>query len=177
MARQSRVTRSRYVGTVENQGEARDLVKEPGDIAIVHRGRPRSLLINCPSGCGELQTVNLDTRVGPAWRVYRSRRGISVFPSIWKESGCESHFILWNDRVFWSSYDDDEFDLFESDSPLEGRILEILADGQPRHYADIAESLDDTPWSVLGICRRLVRQTSLHEDEGKRRGYFRAYRP
>lgn len=51
---------AQYRGQVEYRDEATSLVTEPGDLVLVVRGRPRSVVIGCPDGCGEVLTVNLD---------------------------------------------------------------------------------------------------------------------
>src|SRR5438105_3352414 len=86
---------------VQHRHEGDALLKSPGDAVLVNRGRPRSLLIACPDGCGETLVVNLDQRSGPAWRFYRHASGVSLSPSVWREGGCESHFIVWRGRIIW----------------------------------------------------------------------------
>jgi hypothetical protein len=43
--------------------------------------------------------VNLDPRAGPAWKLYDREDSLTLFPSVWRESGCEAHFILWRNRL------------------------------------------------------------------------------
>jgi hypothetical protein len=101
-----RARRARLKGQTEHQSTAASLLREAGDLALVTRGVPRSVVILCPDGCGERLTVNLDARSGPAWRLYNKVGKLTLFPSVWRESGCEAHFILWNDIIYWSSLDD-----------------------------------------------------------------------
>src|SRR5258708_2177168 len=75
-------------------------LKKPGDGVIVERGRPRWLILACPCGCGSQIPVNLDSRAGPAWRLYRRRSGVTVYPSVWRDSDCESHFIIAHNRIY-----------------------------------------------------------------------------
>jgi hypothetical protein len=67
----------------------------------VTRGAPRSIVILCPDGCGEVLTVNLDRRSGPAWRFFERRGTLTIYPSIWRDSGCRAHFIIWNSEILW----------------------------------------------------------------------------
>ena len=47
-------------------------VSKPGDCAVVERaGTRRQLVMCCPDGCGEILSINLDPRSGPAWRLYK----------------------------------------------------------------------------------------------------------
>lgn len=70
----------------------------PGIIAIISpQNKPKSVKFLCPCGCGEIISINLIRESGRAWRLYFSEKsGISLIPSVWLDSGCESHFILHN---------------------------------------------------------------------------------
>jgi len=160
---------------VGRYAEAADSVRNPGDCAIVERGGVRrQLVMRCPDGCGEVLSVNLDARSGPAWRLYKKRGLWSLFPSIDKTSGCLSHFILWNGRVLWcSGLGEDE----DSNDPIEissDRILVVLRNRHTASYVQIADELDEVPWDVLVACRSLARGGVLEEGIGKQRGTFSA---
>ena len=85
--------RTVLTATVERRHEADALTARPGDAVLVHRGRARSLVMACPDGCGERLTVNLDPEAGPAWRAYQTPRGLTLYPSVWRESGCKTGAI------------------------------------------------------------------------------------
>src|SRR4051812_40038452 len=91
----------RFRAEVEHRHDGDTLLQTPGDAVLVQRGRPRSLLIACPDGCGETLVVNLDPRAGKAWRIYRKGAVISLSPSVWRDGGCESHFIVWRSHILW----------------------------------------------------------------------------
>jgi len=55
----------------------------------------------CPCGCGELIQLSLVPKSSPRWRFYRTKKGISLAPSIWRTTGCKSHFVLKNGKVNW----------------------------------------------------------------------------
>lgn len=56
----------------------------------------------CPCGCGDRLTVVLLEGVKPRWDVRLSSTGYpSLHPSIWRNSGCRSHFWLKNGRIIW----------------------------------------------------------------------------
>ena len=93
-----------FKGEVEFRRDADDLTLAPGDSVAVVRGRPRSFVMACPDGCGERLTINLDQRSGLAWRLYETSRGVTLFPSVWRDSGCRSHFIVWHDTILWCDW-------------------------------------------------------------------------
>jgi uncharacterized protein DUF6527 len=93
--------RAHLKGIVPSHREAIAIVPRPGDLAIVKRRRLRSVVMRCPDDCGETITLNLDPRTDKAWRIYRSEKGLTLFPSVWRDTGCQSHFVLWNDVISW----------------------------------------------------------------------------
>lgn len=163
-------------GTVQRRHEADALVTRPGDVVVVHRERARSVVIGCPDGCGERLTVNLDPNLGPPWRLYQTRNGLSLFPSVWRESGCGSHFIVWNDVVLWCDRweaDNREPPADAGQADLARRVAARLS-AQPRAYAAIAADLAEIPWDVLRACRELARTGRAREGVGQQRGWFSA---
>jgi hypothetical protein len=161
---------------VQSRAEAAGLLESAGDAVLIERGRPRWLLMACPCGCREEIPINLDARSGPAWRLYRNRKfGLTVFPSIWRDTGCGSHFIVWRSTIFLFGRGLEEFG-----SP--GREAETLAlsklvrERWPMTgyvpFVDIADLLGEIPWDVLEACRYLVRTGVLIEGLGKQRGMF-----
>ncbi|MGB2870132.1 MAG: DUF6527 family protein [Bacteroidota bacterium] len=158
-------------GKVLNHGEAIDVVRNPGDTVLIERGRPRSLVCMCPCGCNSPITLNLDRRTGKAWILYQRKRGVSLYPSVWRDSGCESHFVIWNNKVFWLEEDwwFEEADLEE----LGERILPLVQQDNFTHFRELAESLEEVPWSVLRACKKLERKGILVEGNDDLSGSFR----
>ncbi len=151
--------------------DAASSVSKPGDCAIVERaGMQRQLVVRCPDGCGEILSINLDPRAGPAWRLYRKNGAWSLFPSIDKPTGCLSHFILWRGHVLWCGLNDEQGAGPESGIDI-GRILGVIG-CQPMSFVQIADQLDEVPWDVLAGCRKLVIQGFLTEGSGNQRGNF-----
>lgn len=144
----------RFRGTVENRHEANEVLEQAGDSVTVIRGRPRAFVMACPDGCGSVLTVNLDPQAGKAWRFYdRDRR--SLFPSVWRDSGCGAHFVLWKDKILWCDGKDDyEPPNFE---PIQQQtVLAVLSD-KPRSAKEIADELDEIPWEIDRTLKHLVR--------------------
>lgn len=154
----SRATRIRRRGEFESYGEALEQVPEGGDVALVTRGRPRWLLIRCPDGCGEVIPVNLDQRAGPAWRLDRRSDEWSLYPSVWRETGCESHFVVWRGRIWWGR----DWEYQPRDTTLENRILGVLQKADvPQDAVAIAHTLDAEAWVVSIACHRLVDEKRI----------------
>jgi hypothetical protein len=158
------------LGTAGYHSEAVERLRSPGDCVIVERGGvTRQLVMKCPDGCGEIISVNLDRRSGPAWRLYHRRGKWSLFPSIDKPSGCESHFILSHGRIIWSDsdwYDDDFISEKLSD------VQRSLAQDHMTSFIEIADRLDAIPWDMLLACKVLVRRGVAEEGNGTLLGHF-----
>lgn len=150
--------------------EADQHLKMPGDSVIVRRRHLRSLAVACPDGCGENLTINLDPAAGPAWRLYQRRRGLTLFPSVWRDTGCGSHFIIWNDKIIWCDQEDDLGELRHSRS-TESRVLSVLKPDRFQNVADIADMLDEMPWDIDQACRELTRKGLIIREAPRAHSY------
>ena len=117
------------VCTAADQGEARRLAADnPTRIVIVERHGPRSVLFQCPCGCSDVLVINVDKKLRQAWTYRRSDRGVSLMPSVWRTTGCASHFILWENQAWWCRFraaDEDTAPEIQEDWPEElGRELQ-----------------------------------------------------
>jgi hypothetical protein len=144
------------VGNWENQVEAAAVVRRPGDVAIVERGVPRLLVMKCPDGCGDILRVNLDPRAGKAWKIYRGEDGLSLYPSVWRDTGCRSHFVVWDDAIYWG----DDWGVVrkgDSDRALITAVLDQLSSSQFKSAEEISEGIDLVPWMVVQIAEELTK--------------------
>lgn len=56
----------------------------------------------CPCGCGEAIELNLLKEARPRWSVEKHTDGsVSLKPSVWRQKGCRSHFVLSHGRINW----------------------------------------------------------------------------
>jgi len=161
---------------VASRGGASAYLKQPGDAVIVDRQGPRWLIMSCPCGCGAELPVNLDRRAGPAWRLYESPKGTSVYPSVWRDTDCQSHFIILRDKIllFGPRGDDWWFDEEEiSETELLDRVLETLS-AREQSIEEIADQIaGSVPWDVMRCCRKLCRKGKAIEGTGQSKGRFR----
>ena len=173
----------RLRGVVASRGEASSLLQVSGDAVLVDRGRPRLLVLLCPCGCGEQFPINLDPRAGRAWKLYGEpeearagrwgqRRSISLFPSVWRETGCGSHYIIWDGRIVLFGRDDEyEGSLELTPDTLEDVFARLPVEGLVP-FIELAEFLGAVPWDVMTACRRLVKAGRAREGKGEQRGHF-----
>ena len=160
----------RFTGSYQSRDEAAASLQTTGDAALVQRGVPRMLLLKCPCGCGDVLIVNLDKRSGPAWRMYRRRNAVSLYPSYWRDSKCGSHFIIWSNHIYWCDWDDDS--IWSNPSDIEDRVLTALTD-RFVNYDEIADQLHEVPWDILQACYSLVRKGRAINNQPKRKGEFK----
>lgn len=169
-----RADRIHLKGTFINSDEACTSVHVAGDAALVFRGVPRVLILQCPCGCLEKLIVNLDHRAGPAWRLYQRDGSLTIYPSYWRDTQCGSHFILWSNRIYWCDWKDYD-NVWQLPSHIEERVRSAL----PSHYVSyekLAGELNEIPWDVFEACRRLVRQGEAMAHPDWNRGEFRRIR-
>ncbi len=160
----SRIT---WKGTVARRHEVGDLLQSPGDTVMVARGRPRLIIMLCPCGCGENIVINVDENAGPAWSVFTDGANpsqLTLYPSIWRDTGCGSHFIVWEGRILGVRQR-------RASLTIEPSIM-IRVDNslslRGRHFSEVANELSENPWTVLWACRHLVHEGKALEgpDEG-----------
>ena len=69
-------------------------VLEPDTVYLVgDDAKPWSVALLCPCGCSATIQLSLVTHDRPSWRAKRHFSGsVTLQPSIWRNSGCRSHF-------------------------------------------------------------------------------------
>lgn len=55
----------------------------------------------CPCGCGDLIHLNLLKDAHPRWKFKIFKGLISISPSVWRTSGCKSHFFIRSGEIVW----------------------------------------------------------------------------
>lgn len=161
---------------VETRSEVASLLDAPGDAVVIRRGIPRWMILRCPCGCGEDIPINLDARAGKAWRFYDDpRHGVTLYPSVWRDTGCESHFIVWRGEIWLFGRHETWLESSDSKATLTARAARVLENWPEAGFAaasDMADVLSDTPWDVIDACRQLCREGKMVEGKGGSRGTF-----
>ncbi len=61
-----------------------------------------AVAFRCPCGCGDRLELQLIPEAKPHWVLHRDERGHpTLHPSVWRKTGCRSHFWLRSGRIFW----------------------------------------------------------------------------
>lgn len=56
----------------------------------------------CPCRCGKTLHMNLMPHSRPRWTVTTHRDGtVTLQPSVWRRTGCSSHFFVRRGKVIW----------------------------------------------------------------------------
>lgn len=67
---------------------------------VVNGEKAKWILFKCPCGCGDVVTLSAQTAHQPHWRLTRTQPGRpTLYPSVWRDKGCMSHFWLRDGRV------------------------------------------------------------------------------
>lgn len=71
-------------------------------IHLIDEGESWSVGFLCPCGCGDTLELMLLPNVKPHWTLTLDDNSTpTLFPSIWRKSGCGSHFWLKNGIIYW----------------------------------------------------------------------------
>lgn len=71
-------------------------------ILLKDDGEDWSVGFCCPCGCGEVIELLLLPDVAPRWDIRIDQRGRpTISPSVWRATGCRSHFWLHDGRIRW----------------------------------------------------------------------------
>jgi len=69
---------------------------------VVVSGRMKWTLFLCPCGCGSIVTLSLQPVHTPFWKLTKMASGrATLYPSVWRDNGCFSHFWVKDGRVYW----------------------------------------------------------------------------
>ncbi|MCP1759654.1 DUF6527 family protein [Bradyrhizobium japonicum] len=161
------------LGFAEHRDEGERMLAAPGDAVVIQRGALRSVLMRCPDGCGETLVVNLDPRVGKSWRLDMRTDKPTLYPSVWRDGGCGSHFIIWRGQLLWCDRFEEgnvepNFDLVA----LGRRVLKSLRRRELRSAEEIAADLDEITWEVSRAGQMLVRRKLAICGSGRQRDWF-----
>lgn len=59
--------------------------------------------LKCPCGCGDILSLSLMKSIKPNWKLRIDKNKLpTLYPSIWREDGCESHFWIWKGKLEWA---------------------------------------------------------------------------
>ena len=166
----ARKVRWRGIGTYRD--EAEPMLEHAGDVAGVVRGRPRSVVIACPDGCGDTLVINLDPRAGKAWDL-ELRGGVTLYPSVWRDDGCRSHFIVWRSRILWCDRFTQDNKEPEYESALEEAVTAALSYHQFRSGYDIATEIGEISWDVIRVLRILASDGRAEQGMADQRDHYR----
>jgi hypothetical protein len=91
---------------------------------------------------------------------------------VWRESNCESHFIVRRGSV-WIV---ERSSWFDEDSAVDRSLVDAVSEVlgfEFTHFSRIADQLEKEPWDVLDALRTLQRSGLAQEGGGERLGSFR----
>jgi len=67
------------------------------------KGYSKWAYMKCPCGCKEILTLSLMKKHNPSWTIKVDKLNrATLYPSIWKEDGCRSHFWIRKGKLIWA---------------------------------------------------------------------------
>lgn len=77
-------------------------IKKNTLIHMMDGGESWSAGLNCPCGCGEVIELMLLPNVKPRWDISIDHLNRpTLFPSVWRSTGCRSHFWIRQGKIHW----------------------------------------------------------------------------
>lgn len=78
------------------------LLKDKDFIEVIYKEKPYWAIFKCPCGCSNIISLPLQKSHNPHWSVSPSKTGRpSVYPSVWQNKGCLSHFWIEEGKINW----------------------------------------------------------------------------
>jgi hypothetical protein len=88
--------------TVVDKTPSNVAVSTKAFIVVIYRNQPIWALFRCPCGCGTVISLSLQKVHTPHWTAEKTSAGRpTIYPSIWQNKGCYSHFWIKDGRVYW----------------------------------------------------------------------------
>ena len=76
---------------------------QKGIVYLVKEGEQVWLaVLRCPCGCNSVIQLCCIRKSRPSWRYQiNSDGGVSLHPSVWRTTGCKSHFFIRDGKIRW----------------------------------------------------------------------------
>lgn len=92
----------RYTVRVVESDVAPQTLGDREIVILQEGGEDWSAALRCPCGCGDIIELALILEARPRWNFSRSRKAHpNLSPSVWRRTGCRSHFWLRQGRIAW----------------------------------------------------------------------------
>lgn len=88
---------------VEVEKPPKNVDVEKGKIYfVISLEKPKWTLFQCPCGCNAVITLSLQQIHTPHWSLTKTPSDLpNLYPSVWRDIDCYSHFWLKDGRIFW----------------------------------------------------------------------------
>ncbi|WP_423128484.1 DUF6527 family protein [Gaoshiqia sp. Z1-71] len=90
--------------TIMDKTPNEDSLNEKDFVEVVYRNQSYWAIFNCPCACKNVITLPLQKNHNPHWKLEHSIEGKpTLYPSVWQNKGCLSHFWIANGKIEWCS--------------------------------------------------------------------------
>lgn len=84
------------------QSELPDVIEKSTIYIVGEKKYYWCIVMLCPCGCNAIIQLNLLPRIHPRWSFFHNKNAaITIRPSIWRNTGCKSHFYVYKNRIIW----------------------------------------------------------------------------
>ncbi|WP_407696488.1 DUF6527 family protein [Sphingomonas abietis] len=100
-ARKSLARRLRSRVKVTAVDERPTMIRKNRLYVTVRSGKAGFGFMVCPCGCGETLHLRFFGDRHPRWSIGALKGNATVHPSVWRTTGCRSHFVLTDGQINW----------------------------------------------------------------------------
>ncbi|QED38957.1 hypothetical protein FK178_15075 [Antarcticibacterium arcticum] len=87
---------------VKEKAPSNEEIHDKTFIKVVYNQESYWCLFRCPCGCRRVISLSLQQNHKPHWKIIVSESGKpSLFPSVWQNQGCKSHFWIEDGEIRW----------------------------------------------------------------------------
>lgn len=87
--------------SVAMESDVPDGISQKTLYLVGEQGKYWLAVMKCPCGCGADIQLPMSSSARPRWTYSGSSSQPTLSPSVWRKSGCRSHFILRQGCVIW----------------------------------------------------------------------------
>jgi len=87
---------------IENVKDVPESITDRSIFIVQDGNEPELLAFKCPCGCDADIILNLLKDASPRWSYELNDKGtIEIYPSVWRNVGCKSHFFVNDSNIKW----------------------------------------------------------------------------
>jgi hypothetical protein len=98
--------KKRYTAVISSDIPSAESIEEGIMVIVGGANFVKWVYFKCPCGCGDVLLLSLMKSIKPNWKLKADQFTLpTIYPSVWKNDGCKSHFWIRKGRVIWVRFE------------------------------------------------------------------------